>query len=327
MGLGPGRAQAAHLRRRAPPLGGFDCACPSPPSTVAGRVPGGQPARADVDGSYAGSVMLLGHEGHRGRRVALAWACSVGLIGMLVPAAAARAVVAPGTPRAVAVGTAPAARLTVSDLSPRQGIGVVFDASTSTSSAPVALYLFDYGDGTSAATYQPLAMHAYRRVGIYNARVGIADTLGRTSVSAVARVVVRDGVAPTVRIDYPRPNLTVHFGRRGPLFSGRASDPSGVRRVELAISLLSVTRAHDPTAPPKCLWYDGVRSLRVRACASPLFFRVRASHGRWTFRVNSRARIPAGVYALRVRAMDAAGNRSSILSPRLRTIVGFRLVA
>lgn len=258
-------------------------------------------------------MMLLGRGGRHRRWLALACTCSVGVIGVVLPPAAA-------------AQAAPGAQLTVSKPSTRQRVGVVFDASKSTSSDPLVSYRFDYGDGTTATTYQPLAMHAYRSVGAYNAHVTVIDALGRGAASAAVRVDVRDGIAPTVRIDRPRPNRIVHLGGRGRLFSGRASDASGVRRVELAMSLLSARGARARSAA-RCGWYDGVRSLRVRSCASPLFFRAALSHGRWRFRIRSGARLPLGTYGLRVRALDKTGNRSSLLSLRLRTIIGVRLRA
>lgn len=246
--------------------------------------------------------------------VAVICVCAVGMFGM-----------APAW--ALAQSGSPDARLTVGNASTRQRAGVIFDASKSTSSDPVVSYRFDYGDGTSATTYQPLAMHAYRRVGAYDAQVVVTDVRGRTAASASVRLVVRDGIPPAVRIDRPRPNRIVHLGGRGRLFSGRANDASGVRGVELAMSLLSARGASARSGAAKCGWYDGRRSLRVRSCSSPLFFAARVSRGRWRFTMPPGARIPAGVYSLRVRALDRAGNRSSLLSLRLRTIIGVRVTA
>jgi hypothetical protein len=265
--------------------------------------------------------------GLRDRRwFVLAWACSAGLIGGALPSAAAgRAPFTTAGARAAQAG-APDARLTVDNASPRQRLGVLFNASTSSGAGPLVSYSFDYGDGSFATTYQPLTMHAYRSVGTYQARVVVTDALGRSAVSAAVRLDVRDGIPPTVRIDRPRANGLVHLGGRGRLFSGRVSDVSGVRRVELAMSLLSARGARARSAAAKCAWYNGVRSLRVRSCASPLFFRAQLSRGRWRFMIPSGARIPLGAYSLRVRALDRAGNRSSILSLRLRTIIGVRVV-
>jgi hypothetical protein len=136
-------------------------------------------------------------------------------------------------------------------------------------------------------------------------------------------------------IGYPHANQTVHFGRAGLLLSGTAPDPAGVRRVELAIQILSVKRSATRSgavraaaaAKPGCYWYDGNVKLRARGCAAPLFFKARVSGSRWSFRMNPRAQIPPGVYTVRVRATDRAGNMTTVFSPKLGNILAFALVA
>lgn len=230
------------------------------------------------------------------------------------------------------------ASLAVSDRHPRQLGQVRFNAAVSTvPPASVVFYDFSYGDGSDDASVQPTAVHAFRATGTNTVELTIMTICSTIITSPKYPVVVRDGVPPSVAISSPRANRVVHFGRAGLRLTGTAHDPSGVRRVELAIELLSVKRspvranavtaaAKAPAARAGCYWYDGDITLRVRPCSSPLFFSAHLRSGVWSFRMNSRSRIPAGGYAVRVRATDGAGNTTSVLSPMLRNIVGFSLV-
>jgi hypothetical protein len=233
-------------------------------------------------------------------------------------------------PARAADACAGAASLTASDARPRQLRAVRFSAAASTvPAAAVVFYDFSYGDGSDDAGVEPTAVHAYQETGTYLAKVSIVTSCNTVIASSDYRVVVVDGLAPAVAIGYPRANQTVHFGRLGLELTGTARDPSGVRRVELAIQLLSVKRAGARAAAsqPGCYWYDGHVHLKLRACAVPLFFPARLSGHRWTFRMNARAQIPPGVYAARVRATDRAGNVTTVFSPKLGNILGFGLIA
>ncbi len=250
-----------------------------------------------------------------------------------------------GTPAAAPVPVTPHARaadacggaasLTVSDARPRQLRAVRFGAGASTvPAAAVVFYDFSYGDGSDDAGSQPTAVHAYQQSGTYLTKVSIVTTCNTIVSSAEVRVVVVDGLPPAVAIAYPQADRTVHFGRQGLQLTGTAQDPSGVRRVELAIQLVSVKRSvvrpgarAAAVKQPGCYWYDGHVHLKVRACSAPLFFAVRLSGHRWSFRMNPRAQIPPGVYTARVRATDRVGNITTIFSPRLGNILAFGLVA
>lgn len=237
-----------------------------------------------------------------------------------------------------ASGCGGTASLAVSDRRPRQLGQVTFNAAVSTvPPASVVFYDFSYGDGSDDASVQPTARHAYRATGTYTVELTIMTICSTIITSAKYPVVVRDGLPPSVAISFPPARQTVHFGRAGLLLTGTAHDPSGVRRVELAIGLLSVKRsairanatdaaAKSPAALAGCYWYDGHITLRVRPCGSPLFFAAHLGSGVWSFRMNPRSRIPPGGYAVRVRATDDAGNSTSVLSPILGNIVGFSLV-
>jgi PKD domain-containing protein len=215
--------------------------------------------------------------------------------------------------------------LKISTRHPVQTHAVAFDAAASQlDDGSIVFYDFSYGDGTDDATTQPTAVHAYADTGTYLARLNVVTTCNTVISSPAYHVVVRDGLAPTVGISYPKPNETVHFGTRGLQLRGTASDPSGVAHVEIAIQILSVLRAAAKVAG--CYWYDGHVSLRLRACSSPLFFPVGLSGRRWTFRMNPRSQIPPGVYAVRVRASDRVGNATAVFSPKLGNIQAFTLV-
>ncbi len=246
--------------------------------------------------------------------------------------------VEPGT--TAAAGGRPVARaadacagtvgLAVSDRRPRQLLPVRFGAVASTvPPASVAFYDFNYGDGSDDAGALPTAVHAYAQSGTYLAKVSIVTTCDTVVSSAELHVDVVDGLPPAATIGFPHANQTVHFGRAGLLLTGTASDPSGVRKVELAMQILSLKRsgARAAATQPGCYWYDGKLKLRLRACAKPLFFPVRVHAGHWAFRMNPRSQIPPGVYTARVRATDRVGNITSVFSPKLGNILAFLLVA
>ncbi|HWH11702.1 MAG TPA: PKD domain-containing protein [Solirubrobacteraceae bacterium] len=218
------------------------------------------------------------------------------------------------------------AALRISTRHPVQRRAVAFDATSSDVDAgTVVFYDFSYGDGTDDATTQPTAVHAYAATGTYLARLNVVTSCNTVISSPAYHVVVRDGLPPTATITYPKPNQTVHFGTAGLELRGTASDPSGVASVDIAIQIVSVLRASRATTAG-CYWYDGHVSLRLRVCGSPLFFPVRLAGSHWTFRMNRRAQIPPGGYAVRIRATDRVGNQTSVYSTKLGDIQGFTLI-
>jgi PKD domain-containing protein len=218
------------------------------------------------------------------------------------------------------------AQLKISTRHPVQLRAVGFDATAShLDGGSVTFYDFSYGDGTDDATTQPTAVHAYQQTGSFLVRLNIVTSCNTVISSPAYRVDVVDGLPPTVSISYPKANETVHFGRLGLQLRGTASDPSGVREVDMAIQIISVLRAAKPVTSG-CYWYDGHVSLRLRGCDSPLFFRVKLVGTHWTFRMNSKSQIPPGGYAVRIRATDRVGNQTSVYSPKLGDIQGFTLV-
>jgi hypothetical protein len=205
--------------------------------------------------------------------------------------------------------------------------GVLFQAQPSRSG--VTTYVFDYGDGITESTYQPLAMHGYRTPGTYHARVTVTagpdaiDPAGKSATSVQVTIHVSDGIPPVVRIDNPRANQRLRLGAAGILFAGSAHDADGVVRVQLAIQLISPL-PHVKTGG-NCIWYGGQQALVLSACSNPYFFNASFRGGRWTFRLGPSVTIPAGSYVVRVRAFDRAGNISSYYAVRLGTILPFKL--
>lgn len=221
---------------------------------------------------------------------------------------------------AVASPTAPpTASLRVSNASPRQLVGVLLDASASTGA--ITTYTFNYGDGIVESSYQPLAMHGYRQTGTYRATVVVTDASGNRATSPAVTVRVRDGIPPVVSIASPRPGQRLRLRSGRALFTGLATDigGSGVRRVQLAIQLVSGSRSRAGDA-----WYNGRRGLV--ASSAPYFFGASFRGGRWHFRINPHASIPSGTYVVRVRATDRSGNLSHFYAVSLRTILQFELV-
>ena len=129
-----------------------------------------------------------------------------------------------------------------------------------------------------------------------------------------------DLAAPSVSIDAPRRLQPVRIGRFGFALRGRASDRSGVRRVELALR-----HVPDGVRSSRCRFFDGRRGFRRRACEPPAFFRAKLRGTSWSFRLTRRSRLPRGTYFLRVRATDRAGNTNATFSREGRTLVRFRV--
>ncbi len=220
------------------------------------------------------------------------------------------------------------ATLALSDRHPLQMHPVRFSAAASSvPAASVSFYDFNYGDGSDDATAEATAVHAYQAPGTYLATVSLVTNCNTIVTSAAYHVVVADGLPPDVTIIYPLADHVTHFGRAGLLLRGTASDPSGVRKVELAIQILSVARSAAAAAKPGCYWYDGHSKLRLRGCTTPLYFAAKVHGTQWSFRMNPRSQIPPGVYAVRVRATDRVGNITTIFSTKVGNILGFKLVA
>ncbi len=131
-----------------------------------------------------------------------------------------------------------------------------------------------------------------------------------------------DSEPPAVVVTTPRRDATLRPGGRHSRLRGKASDPSGVRSVELALRYLPA-RARGPAG--RCAFFDGRRGLVKRSCAKPLFFRARRSGTRWSVHLTRGAKLPRGTYFARVRATDRLGNTTTVFSQAAHNLVRFRV--
>ncbi|XOV89334.1 MAG: SUMF1/EgtB/PvdO family nonheme iron enzyme [Pseudomonadota bacterium] len=88
------------------------------------------------------------------------------------------------------------ARFTARESSPGR---VQFDASASVVDASVvAVYDWEFGDGSSISSSEPTVAHDYLASGDFSARLTISDDTGRDNVTASRLVTVRGGSAPVI---------------------------------------------------------------------------------------------------------------------------------
>jgi hypothetical protein len=125
---------------------------------------------------------------------------------------------------------------------------------------------------------------------------------------------------PSVSISRPQRGKVVRIGRRGFVLRGRVRDPSGIKRVELALRFVP---AHAKGRP--CRFFDGAHGFRVGPCEQTSFFSAKRDGTHWQFRLKRSARLPHGNYFLRVRATDRAGNTNTLFSRETHTLVRFKV--
>ena len=195
----------------------------------------------------------------------------------------------------------------------------------------VVKYRWTFGDGTSQETDQGSVTHGYAAPGIYQVQVRAVDRLGAEGPASDAVTVTvsdpapatpaggltsitqlpgfgssvdrgPDGAPPAVSIVSPRPRQRVKVRRIVPLLRGRATDPSGVRRVELALMRREGAR---------CRWYDGRGAFRLGRCNMPTWFRAVVDDAAWRYAFPRRVRPRPGAYFAFARGTDYAGNRTS----------------
>jgi hypothetical protein len=116
--------------------------------------------------------------------------------------------------------------------------------------------------------------------------------------------------ASTGPVDKRGPKLTLRSpvrGARHGWLEGAVGDPSGVRRVEVALRARQVSRTG-------CRWWSlkARRLRRASACSAPAWIRARLSplgtRNVWRWHVSLAAPLPRGGYVLFVRGEDRAGN-------------------
>jgi hypothetical protein len=212
----------------------------------------------------------------------------------------------------------------------------------------VNTYRWVFGDGTTAETTTAGVAHAFAAAGTYQVRVQAVDTVGAAgpqsdpvTVTATAppppnpddgntpvgpggaglpgipadpatRRAANDIAPPLLAIASPRAGQRVRLGRATPTLRGRATDESGVRRVELALVRFEGRR---------CLWYDGRGTFRAGLCTAPRWFRAVLDDFAWRYAFPPTVRPRPGAYRLAVRAADFLGHAST--AP---PVVSFRYV-
>jgi glucose/arabinose dehydrogenase len=109
------------------------------------------------------------------------------------------------------------------------------------------------------------------------------------------------------RIVFKRPP-----GRSVRRLAGIATDPSGIRAVDVAVRL-------GRKSGKRCRWVSRAR-VRSRACGNPVWMHARiepAGGSSWAWHVRLRKRLPSRRYVIRLRATDTPGNRAEA-SVRIR---------
>ncbi len=245
--------------------------------------------------------------------------------------------------------TPPVAVLGVSNAKPKSGEAVTFDATKSLDldGTPLASYVWTFGDGTTTTTVVPTVEKVYSRTGTFTASVAVVDAQGAPSPLASVGVTVTDGSPPVITSGSPKAGAVrklysvrtrvVRREGRAPLrrkvrtarritLTGTASDPSGIKNVQIALRRVRLGVPKATTTPAKsgakkaqssrCPFYDLTsNSFKVLRCSKPRFFTVPVREGRFSYRlkVKSYPKIRAGVYEVIIRGTDDAGNTSDLV--------------
>lgn len=231
---------------------------------------------------------------------------------------------------------APAAGATPNTVKPKQDEVVSFDASKSFDFDPgdrIVTYKWSFGDTTVAETSTPSVTHAYSALGVYNATVTAVDTKGSESLpGTIPAITVVDGTPPVVAVSKPLPNgsyrITVKskVGRKTKnvlspslvkkvIFAGQATDPSGIKGVQISVQRLAIGKAQVPASPRTCVYLaTDKRTFRASSCRKPVFFTVPNKDGAFSYRLSSKVRPKTGRYLLTVLAVDGADVTSSAIT-------------
>ncbi|MDQ4041395.1 MAG: PKD domain-containing protein [Actinomycetota bacterium] len=227
-----------------------------------------------------------------------------------------------------------------------QAVGLAVSGATDPDGAlgdDVVKYVWDFGDGTVEERTPGSWAHMYAAAGRYEVRVRAVD---RTNTSGPASdpvaIVVKDppppppsggGITsltqlpgfeagyepnrrgpdagpPFVALTWPRTGARVRIRRGVPLLRGRTADPSGVRRVDLAVMRREGRR---------CRWFDGREAFRLGSCTAPVWFKAILDDFDWRYAFPRRVRPRPGAYFAFARATDYLGKQT----PPSRAI-GFR---
>lgn len=228
---------------------------------------------------------------------------------------------------------------TPSNPTPAVGEPITFDGSGSTDADPddvdggIAGYGWDFGDGTPAVAGS-VVTHAFSTPGPHSATLYVVDGQGSFGPAVTVHVNVRapagsggkggdtsDHTAPALSITFPHRGQVIRrakLGKRSLVLRGHDSDASGVQRIDVALIRRSGAA---------CLFYDGHRAFKRRACTNPLYRRASVNDFAWSYTLPGRFKPPPGHYEVRVRGFDIAGNRTATASAAHRTLVTFRIAS
>lgn len=219
-----------------------------------------------------------------------------------------------------------------------QAVGFTVSGATDPDGAlgdDVVKYVWDFGNGTVEERTPGSGAHRYAVAGRYEVRVRAVD---RTNTSGppsdpVAVVVTDppplpppggeitsltqlpgfeagygpnrrgpDAGPPFVAFRSPRVGARVRIRRGVPLLRGRTADPSGVRKVDLALMRREGRR---------CRWFDGRGAFRLGSCTAPVWFKAILDDFDWRYAFPRRVRPRPAAYFAFVRATDYLGKRTA----------------
>lgn len=246
----------------------------------------------------------------------------------------------------------PVARLAVDKETAKVGEPVSFDLSGSVdpgAGGMVTAYAIDPGDGSGTLTGGAKASHAYTAPGTYTVVGLVSDGPGQVAITSASVTVTDAGTPPTLAISGPANGSSLKLFKTkvtrktlkpakagGPkrrrttttrklnkiTLSGTASDPSGLRSVELSLRRVSTTGKLLKAKTVKvtklrqaggsCTYLDAAKRTFVGSfCSKPLFFVVAAKpDGSFAYTLKG-TKYRAGTYTLTARATDVAGNVST----------------
>lgn len=218
---------------------------------------------------------------------------------------------------------APSSGLTIAPNPAHEGQTVTFASSAVDPDAGDggAAYAWDFGDGTARQkTSGPTTTHVYARAGAYTAIHAVIDRNGALSPIASQTVTVVDSAAPAVSIRSPRDGSRRKYGKHRRLTAkGADADSSGVARVEVALTLRRAAKGRRG-----CRQYTG-RHFTRRSCKRLSWRKAKLVGTGFKLVTRKRVRLVRGRYELRVRATDAAGNRSAAPAVKRKTLSRFRV--
>jgi hypothetical protein len=235
------------------------------------------------------------------------------------------------------VNLAPKAVLDVAPASVRQDQLVGYAATQSTdpeqvnnAGGGITEYQWDFGDGAKQTTTSPTTLHSYPNIGTYTVTLVVKDKGGLSSAPVTKTVTVTDGKPPVATFLTPADGAKLKLnpkkhGKRRKLqltLLGKATDASGVAKVELTIYATKRTEKGKKLGKGQCLFYTG-RTFSKKACTKEVWLTVTPSGEGWRLKTKKGVRIPPGRYAARVRATDKTGLLSTTFTVKDRSLVRF----